>query len=193
MSLRIEIEAETYSELLSKIATAVHLPCDIGIRTEIRPQGAQEPAIPAAVEETVDPPHVEEVEGPLDSGVTDEAPRRKRRTKAEMEAARASQAASSSPPLPLETPAVAPAPVETTDVVSLFDGIDEKAATAKPAITEDQLREKLQKLAARDGGSGLKDLLPILGEFGYQKVKGIKPEHYRAIAARVDDAMMKAL
>jgi len=182
MTVRLEIEAPTYIELVNRVIETLHFPCNVGINVEIGPKAGAvvvppEPAKPTDEPDGSDAPIAAE---PI---AVAETPRRKRRTKAEMEAARAVEADTTEPPLPLEEP-TAPAAVSPT---SIFDDEPAPAVTpSAPKITEDQLREKLQTLASKNGGAGLKDVLKVLESFGYSKVKGIKQEHYDAIAAKLD-------
>ena len=109
-----------------------------------------------------------------------------------MEAERAAEAApvvlpgeqaASAEPAPAEVRQIA---VPVHDVPAPLASIfDDEPVLAK--ITEEDFRKKLQDFASRDNGTGLRDLIPILQEFDYSKVKGIKPEHYEPIAARLDE------
>ena len=193
MTFRLEIEAESYGELVQKVIQHLHLPIDVGTHIEVREKIAS--ALATGVEEAR---QIEAGEAPPISSaqgfdvVAGPAQKRKRRTKAEMEAERAAEAApvvlpgeqaASAEPAPAEVRQIA---VPVHDVPAPLASIfDDEPVLAK--ITEEDFRKKLQDFASRDNGTGLRDLIPILQEFDYSKVKGIKPEHYAPIAARLDE------
>ena len=52
---------------------------------------------------------------------------------------------------------------------------------------EEQLRSKLQDLSSR--GNGVRDVLTVLREFSYERISDVKPEHYEAIVAKVDELL----
>ena len=202
MTFRLEIEADSYGELVQKVIQHLHLPIDVGTHIEVREKIAS--ALATGVEEAR---QIEAGEAPPISSaqgfdvVTGPAPtvetpqKRKRRTKAEMEAERAAEAApvvlpgeqaASAEPAPAEVRQIAvPVHDVPAPLASIFD--DEPAPPTATKITEEDFRKKLQDFASRDNGTGLRDLIPILQEFDYSKVKGIKPEHYEPIAARLDE------
>ena len=198
MTFRLEIEAESYGELVQKVIQHLHLPIDVGTHIEVREKIAS--ALATGVEEAR---QIEAGEAPPISSaqgfdvVAGPAQKRKRRTKAEMEAERAAEAApvvlpgeqaASAEPAPAEVRQIA---VPVHDVPAPLASIfDDEPVLAK--ITEEDFRKKLQDFASRDNGTGLRDLIPILQEFDYSKVKGIKPEHYEPIAARLDEFLKAA-
>ena len=203
MTFRLEIEADSYGELVQKVIQHLHLPIEVGTHIEVREKIAS--ALATGVEEAR---QIEAGEAPLISSAQGfdvvagpapiaEAPqKRKRRTKAEMEAERAAEAAPVV--LPSEQAASAElAPAEVRQIAvpvhmpaPLASIFDDEPVLAK--ITEEDFRKKLQDFASRDNGTGLRDLIPILQEFDYSKVKGIKPEHYAPIAARLDEFLKAA-
>ena len=198
MTFRLEIEADSYGELVQKVIQHLHLPIDVGTHIEVRQKIAS--ALATGVEEAR---QIEAGEAlPISSAqgfdvVAGPAQKRKRRTKAEMEAERAAEAApvvlpgeqaASAEPAPAEVRQIA---VPVHDVPAPLASIfDDEPVLAK--ITEEDFRKKLQDFASRDNGTGLRDLIPILQEFDYSKVKGIKPEHYAPIAARLDEFLKAA-
>ena len=198
MTFRLEIEADSYGELVQKVIQHLHLPIDVGTHIEVREKIAS--ALATGVEEAR---QIEAGEAPPISSaqgfdvVAGPAQKRKRRTKAEMEAERAAEAApvvlpgeqaASAEPAPAEVRQIA---VPVHDVPAPLASIfDDEPVLAK--ITEEDFRKKLQDFASRDNGTGLRDLIPILQEFDYSKVKGIKPEHYAPIAARLDEFLKAA-
>ena len=198
MTFRLEIEADSYGELVQKVIQHLHLPIDVGTHIEVRQKIAS--ALATGVEEAR---QIEAGEAPPISSaqgfdvVAGPAQKRKRRTKAEMEAERAAEAApvvlpgeqaASAEPAPAEVRQIA---VPVHDVPAPLASIfDDEPVLAK--ITEEDFRKKLQDFASRDNGTGLRDLIPILQEFDYSKVKGIKPEHYAPIAARLDEFLKAA-
>ena len=198
MTFRLEIEADSYGELVQKVIQHLHLPIDVGTHIEVREKIAS--ALATGVEEAR---QIEAGEAPPISSaqgfdvVAGPAQKRKRRTKAEMEAERAAEAApvvlpgeqaASAEPAPAEVRQIA---VPVHDVPAPLASIfDDEPVLAK--ITEEDFRKKLQDFASRDNGTGLRDLIPILQEFDYSKVKGIKPEHYEPIAARLDEFLKAA-
>lgn len=204
MTFRLEIEADSYGELVQKVIQHLHLPIDVGTHIEVREKIAS--ALATGVEEARQieageaPPissaqGFDVVAGPAPTAETPQ--KRKRRTKAEMEAERAVEAApvvlpgeqaASAEPAPAEVRQIA---VPVHDVPAPLASIfDDEPVLAK--ITEEDFRKKLQDFASRDNGTGLRDLIPILQEFDYSKVKGIKPEHYAPIAARLDEFLKAA-
>ena len=196
MTFRLEIEADSYGELVQKVIQHLHLPIDVGTHIEVREKIAS--TLATGVEEAR---QIEADEVPPISSaqgfdvVAGPAQKRKRRTKAEMEAERAAEAApvvlpgeqaASAEPAPAEVRQIAvPVHDVPAPLASIFD--DEPAPPTATKITEEDFRKKLQDFASRDNGTGLRDLIPILQEFDYSKVKGIKPEHYTPIAAKLDE------
>ena len=215
MTFRLEIEADSYGELVQKVIQHLHLPIDVGTHIEVRPKNelSSVATVGAATAQVAlgDAPPISSAQGfDVVSGQTSftpapdmkvgeivthtyaiqagEAPqKRKRRTKAEMDAERTAEAAAAPIVLPIPVAmTIAPlSPDQAAPLTSIFD--DEPAPPTATKITEEDFRKKLQDFASRDNGTGLRDLIPILQEFNYSKVKGIKPEHYEPIAARLDE------
>ena len=199
MTFRLEIEADSYGELVQKVIQHLHLPIDVGTHIEVREKIAS--ALATGVEEARqieagEAPPISSAQGfDVVTGLppTAEAPqKRKRRTKAEMDAERTAEAAAAPIVLPIPVAmTIAPlSPDQAAPLTSIFD--DEPAPPTATKITEEDFRKKLQDFASRDNGTGLRDLIPILQEFDYSKVKGIKPEHYEPIAARLDEFLKAA-
>ena len=189
MTFRLEIEADSYGDLVQKVIQHLHLPIDVGTHIEVRDMmdhdlaNAREDAVSELL--TPSPEGFDVVTG---LPPTAEAPqKRKRRTKAEMDAERTAEAAAAPIVLPIPVAmTIAPlSPDQAAPLTSIFD--DEPAPPTATKITDEDFRKKLQDFASRDNGTGLRDLIPILQEFDYSKVKGIKPEHYEPIAARLDE------
>lgn len=72
----------------------------------------------------------------------------------------------------------APAPVAQAQEAQRADPA---LAAAGPAVTADEVKALLQKVAARKNGEGLSDATDIIVKLGYNKVKDIKPEHFAAV------------
>jgi hypothetical protein len=142
----------------------------------------------------------DEPELPLDQ------PKRKRRTKAEMEAAaRAAVETTQADASELSEPSPASASQAEVDgntasaqpVVSLpAEGAPDAAAdpfgagqSVAAPVTFDALKEMLQKL--NDKG-GMRDIIALLHEYGYQRIREIQPEHVEAMAVKAAELLKDA-
>ena len=113
-----------------------------------------------------------------------EGGKRKRRTKAEIEADNAAAAgnAQAAAPAPVAaTPSAAPAAAPAASTAP-----QPATTTGAAAPTMDSIIEKLKKVHARDGNAGVK---PILDQFGVANVPGLAAKNL----AEVDAAVEKVL
>lgn len=88
------------------------------------------------------------------------------------------------------TPPADGAAIATQPTTSATASSNEGAGSAAAArVTAEQLRAKLQKLAAETKGgeqAGLMRVAELIGKFGYKKIKDVKEEHYAAIVDACD-------
>lgn len=160
--------------------------------------GAPAEAVATRAAEPVDPEAQQEVlefanaVADLDANHRNEV-KRKRRTKAEMEAARASETAQAAEADP--QPAVGNTGSAQPGASFPVDGATETAGeqvapSTAPAVTAEQLRGKLQEVVAKGGDKeGLRAAGAIIGKFGYVKVKDIAEKDFAAIVAECDKAL----
>ena len=66
------------------------------------------------------------------------------------------------------------------------------AGVDAPVPTEAAFRAKLQAVGARDNGQGVRDVIAMLNEQGYTKVKEVKPEDFVALMAKADELLAGA-
>jgi hypothetical protein len=79
-------------------------------------------------------------------------------------------------------PAVSPTAEDAPTSGSVVDA-------SVPAIGPAEVRAKLSQVNEKYGEQGLEQVSALIKEFGYLKIKDIKPEHYAAIVAKADAAL----
>lgn len=104
-----------------------------------------------------------------------EGGKRKRRTKAEIEADNAAAAGNAGQGAATPSPSPAAAPAAST--------APQPATTSGPAPTMDSIIDKLKKVHARDGNAGVK---PILDKFGVANVPGLAAKNLAEVDAAVE-------
>lgn len=113
-----------------------------------------------------------------------DVPKRTRRTKEQIaaDAAKDAQPGVHSP-APQAAVGDNTASAPATNVPPVAEDVGKAAAQAAPSLTLDAVREKLKAVNEKLGMDAVKR---ILGEFGLQKVSGIKPEQFAVVAAAAD-------
>jgi hypothetical protein len=115
-----------------------------------------------------------------------DAPKRTRRTKEQI-AADAAKDAQPEVHSPVPQAAVGDNTAgEPAVPLSAAEDVGKAAAQAAPSLTLDAVRQKLKAVNEKLGMDAVKR---ILGEFGLEKVSGIKPEQLAVVAAAADKAV----
>jgi len=120
------------------------------------------------------------------SSTTTEKAKRKRRTKAEMEAA---NAASAKPPVAADpTPALpaqraVPSPAQAATGVSTADIWGDDPAPTKANVSLDDVKEAFNVILSGNIQGIESELTEMLARFGVGKLRDAKPEHYPALHA----------
>lgn len=182
--IRLEIEAESVAALHKKVIEALHLPIDIGVNILVREPQPNLMVTSSPALNVGDTVASSDGDATITAVVTaEDKPKRKRRTKAEMEAARALDVVAEAPKadepeLPFERPTEQVAPVAALILKEL------------PEVTEADLRAKLQELNdSVKPNCGLSAVLALVKEYGCKQIRDLKPEDYAAIVAKADELL----
>ena len=184
MPIHIMMTGETADELRDEIAQLFSFSASAGAH------GAMPaPAAPAPVPPPILPPEPSKLDG---SPAAQE--RRKRRTKAEMEAARAAEAAPVAPPPAFDPPPAEPQ--QAAEPIALnpvpMDSAGTVAATKEPAEAElrEAARSALQSVVSRaqTGATtddekrqqGIAAGMAVLGKFGAKRLPELRPDQLQS-------------
>lgn len=175
--IKLEVEAPTVSALRVELAALLN---GLGHEAPVAVPGCAPPLVQRAEK---DADESSQDEAPSPAATSDAPPVKRGRGRPPKSAATGSPTATGYPPAAKE-PEQAPLPLEAQATTGPAES--QTASTPVVANTFDQVKAKLQAVAARDGGKGLADATKIIHEFGYVMIKAIKSEHYDAIAAKCD-------